>query len=85
MPRQLPINEARTLINDFMKERISFVESVFTATEARGELSPDAPVSDLVEIFIAVPYFLKFIAGAPLDQKWRNSHVEFICRMAEAG
>ncbi|MDB4223407.1 TetR/AcrR family transcriptional regulator [Granulosicoccus sp.] len=78
-------NEARTLINDFMKERISYVESVFAAAEARGELSPDAPVRDLVEMFIAVPYFRKFIAGLPLDQQWRNSHVELICRMAEAG
>jgi AcrR family transcriptional regulator len=77
--------EARTLINDFMKERISNVGAVFAAAEARGELSPQAPVRDLVEMFISVPYFRKFIAGLPLDQQWRNSHVELICRMAEAG
>jgi len=75
--------EARTLINDFMEQRISFVEDVFAAAEARGELSPEAPVRDLVEMFIAVPYFRKFIAGAPLDQQWLDSHVEMICRMAD--
>lgn len=60
-----------------------FVGAVFASAEARGELSPEAPVRDLVEMFIAVPYFRKFIAGAPLDQQWLDSHVEMICRMAD--
>ena len=74
--------EARDVINDLMQERIAWVESIFAAAEARGELSPSAPVRGLVEMAIAVPYFRKFIAGLPLDQDWLDSHVDFICRMA---
>ena len=75
--------DARNVINDLMQERIVWVESIFAAAEARGELQPDAPVSELVEIAIAVPYFRKFIAGLPLNQDWLDSHVDFICRRAE--
>lgn len=76
-------DEARTLINDFMKERITNVKVVFAAAEARGELSPTAPVQHLVETAIAVPYFRKLIAGLPLDYEWLDSHVDMICRLAE--
>ncbi len=75
--------EARTVINDFMKERIAGVEAVFAAAEARGELLPDAPRRLLVETAIAVPYFRKLIAGLPLDHEWLDSHVDLICRFAE--
>ena len=75
--------EARILINKLMEERIAIVETVFAAADARGELQPDAPVRHLVEMVIAVPYFRKFIIGAPLDQNWINSHVDLICCLAE--
>jgi len=74
--------EARNVINDLMQERIVWVESIFSAAEARGEVPSAAPVRHLVEMAIAVPYFRKFIAGLPLDQDWVDSHVDFICRMA---
>ena len=64
-------------------KRIASVEATFVAAEARGELSPDAPVRYLVEMAIAVPYFRKLIAGLPLDHEWLDSHVELICRLAE--
>lgn len=76
-------DEARTLINDFMKDRIANVEAVFAAAEARGELPSGLPIRHLVEIAIAVPYFRKFILGASLDEDWLDSHVELICRLAE--
>ncbi len=76
--------DARSVINDLMQERIAWVASIFEAAEARGELSPDAPVRDLAEMAIAVPYFRKFIAGLPLDQDWLDAHVDFLCRRAEA-
>ena len=63
---------------------VAWVASIFEAAEARGELSPDAPVRDLAEMAIAVPYFRKFIAGLPLDQDWLDAHVDFLCRRAEA-
>jgi len=75
--------EARTVINEFMKERIANVESIFDAAKARGELAPDVPVGNLVQMAIAVPYFRKLIAGLPLDQDWLDSHVNMICQLAE--
>lgn len=74
--------DARNVINELMQERIAWVESIFAAAEARGELKSDAPVRNLVEMAIAVPYFRKFIAGLPLDQDWLDSHVNFICQTA---
>ncbi len=74
--------EARTVINEFMKERIAYVEAIFAAAKARGELRPDAPVRNLVEMAIAVPYFRKLIVGLPLDQDWLESHVNLICQLA---
>lgn len=75
--------EARSVINDFMKERIAYVEAAFSAAEERGELSHGVPVRNLVEMAIAVPYFRKLIVGAPLDQTWLDDHVDLICRLAE--
>jgi len=75
--------EARIVINDFMKERIASVEAVFAAAETRGELQPSIPVRQLVQMAIAVPYFRKLILGAPLSHEWLESHVDLICRLAE--
>ena len=75
--------QARSVINDFMKERTASVEAIFAAAEARGELPPGAPVRYLVEMAVAVPYFRKLIAGLPLDQEWLDAHVDLICRLAE--
>jgi len=75
--------QARSVINDFMKERITSVEAIFGAAQARGELSPDAPVRYLVEMAIAVPYFRKLIAGLPLNHEWLEIHVDLICQLAE--
>lgn len=74
--------EIKDVINGLMQERIDWVESIFAAAEARGELRPDTPVRHLVETAIAVPYFRKFIAGLPLDQDWMDSHVDFMCKIA---
>lgn len=75
--------DARNVINELMRERIVWVESIFAAAEARGELKSDAPVRDLLEMAIAAPNFRKFIAGLPINQDWLESHVRFICRAAE--
>ncbi len=74
--------QARLVINDFMKARIASVEAVFAAAEERGELRDIAPVRQLVEMAIAVPYFRKYIAGLPLDRDWFDAHVDLICRLA---
>lgn len=75
--------DARLVINDFMKERIGNVETVFAAAIARGELPPGEPERHLIEMAIAVPYFRKLIVGAPLDHEWLDAHVDLICRLAE--
>ena len=75
--------EARILLNNLMAERIAIVEAIFDAAKARGELRPDVPVLQLVEIVISVPYFRKFIAGTPLNQAWVDTHVDLICGLAE--
>lgn len=74
--------DARAVINDFMTERIASVEAVFEAAAARDELNADAPIRDLVEMAIAVPYFRKLIAGLPLDEAWLKGHIDLICRLA---
>lgn len=74
--------ETKTVINTFMKERRSDVRNVFIAAEKRGELMPDAPIEDLVNMAIAVPYFRKYIAGLPLNPEWLESHVDTLCSMA---
>ena len=74
--------QARDLINNWMKDRSTNVEAVFTAAEVRGELKKHAPVDQMIEMAIAVPYFRKFIAGLPLDQAWLDTHVDLICQLA---
>lgn len=74
--------QARAVIEGFMKDRMADLEDVFAAARARGELREDAPVRQLIELAIAVPYFRKLIAGLPLDRKWLDAHVDLICRLA---
>ena len=74
---------AREVITHFMKERRATVRAVFEAANARGELSPDAPVEYLIQMAISIPYFRKLIAGLPLDHDWLETHVDHICRMAQ--
>ena len=75
--------EAQLLINELMGERFAFVENTFIAAQARNEIASDAPIRQLIELMISVPYFRKLILGAPLDEDWIESHIEFICSLAE--
>ncbi|MBV6657682.1 MAG: TetR/AcrR family transcriptional regulator [Devosiaceae bacterium] len=76
--------EAKSVIGDFMAERIDSVEAVFRDAQARGDLAADAPVREMVEMAIAVPYFRKLIAGLPIDEAWLARHVALVCRLADA-
>ena len=73
--------QARAVIEGFMKDRIASLEDVFAAAKERGELLEGAPVAQLIEMAIAVPYFRKLIAGLPLDQEWLDAHVDLICSL----
>lgn len=73
---------ARSVINDFQRDRIATVESAFRAADERGELRDDVPIRHLVEMAIAVPYYRKLMAGLPLDDAWLDAHLDLICSMA---
>ncbi len=74
--------DAKSAINSFMEDRRMDMMSVFQSAEQRGELAPDAPVENLIEMAISVPYHRKLVAGLPLDYDWLDGHVEVLCRLA---
>lgn len=74
--------DARSAINGFMEDRRMDMVSVFDAAAQRGELAPDAPVENVIEMAISVPYHRKLVAGLPLDYEWLDGHVEALCRLA---
>ena len=74
--------QSRSLLSKWIEERSGRVEAVFEAARARGELKDGAPVQQLVEMAIAVPYFRKLVAGLSLDHEWLESHVDMICSLA---
>ena len=74
--------QTRDLMNKWIEDRSKDVESVLVAAEARGELRENAPIQQMVEMAIAVPYFRKLVAGLKLDQEWLDAHVDLICSLA---
>ena len=74
--------QARSVINGFMKDRFENVREAFDNAKARGEVAQDLDVQPLIEMTIALPYFRKLIAGLPLDQSWLDDHVDMICELA---
>jgi len=73
---------SRELLDRWIIDRKSDVASVFAAAHARGELSENAPVEQLIEMAISVPYFRKLVAGLPLSPAWLDAHVSLICSLA---
>jgi len=74
--------QTRRLMSQWIEDRKGDVGSVFVAAEARGELRKDAPIQQLIEMAIAVPYFKKLVAGLELNQEWLEAHVDMICSLA---
>ena len=74
--------QTRELMKTWIDDRSSDVAAIFEAARDRGELRFDAPVQQLVEMAIAIPYFRKLVAGRELDQNWLESHVDLICRLS---
>lgn len=75
-------DQTRELLQTWIRERSADVESVIEAAKARGELDDDAPIEDMVEMAIAIPYFRKLMSGKPLDQEWLELHVDAVCALA---
>lgn len=74
--------QTRGMLRKWIEDRSSDVNSVFDAAIARGEIKEDAPIQQMVEMAIAIPYFRKLVAGLPLDHEWLDTHVDIICRLA---
>ena len=74
--------QTRSLMSKWIEDRSGDVESVFDAAKTRGELREGAPIQQLVEMAIAIPYFRKLVAGLPLDHEWLDTHVDLICSLA---
>ena len=74
--------QARDLMSAWMEARSTDVAGVIEAAQARGEIRADAPVAQMAEMAIAIPYFRKLVAGRPLDEAWLEAHVEAVCHLA---
>jgi AcrR family transcriptional regulator len=74
--------QIRSLMSNWIKDRSADIESVFATAAARGELSENAPIQQMIEMSIAIPYFRKLVAGQPLDHIWLDTHVDLICGLA---
>ena len=74
--------QTRSLLSKWVEDRSEDVGAVFDAAKARGEIAEGAPIQQLIEMGIAIPYFRKLVAGRPLDDAWLETHVDMICRMA---
>lgn len=75
-------DQIRDLLRNWIADRSQDVHSVFDAAIARGEINEDAPIPQMIEMAIGVPYFRKLVAGLSLDHSWLDAHVDMICRMA---
>ncbi len=75
-------DQTRNLLRNWIADRSQDVQSVFDAAVARGEIAQDAPIAQLIELSIAVPYFRKLVAGLQLDHEWLDTHVDMICKLA---
>lgn len=75
-------HQSRALLERWIRDRKVDVGSVFSAARARGELCDGAPVEQLVEMAIAIPYFRKLVAGLPLTAEWLDEHVSMISGLA---
>ena len=76
-------DQNRDLLTKWVKDRRGDVSRIFDEAMARGEIADDAPVQQLVEMSISVPYFRKLIAGLPLDRAWLDAHIAMICDIAQ--
>ncbi len=74
--------QTRAFLSTWIDDRSANVAAVFEAAKDRGELKEDAPVQQLIEMAMAIPYFRKLIAGRTLDLDWLETHVDLICSLA---
>lgn len=75
-------DQTRELLRTWIDDRSSDVAAVIEAARDRGELRVDAPIQQMIEMAIAIPYFRKLVAGRSLDPDWLESHVDLICGLA---
>ena len=76
--------QTRALLQNWIKARSANVRMAFDRALERGEIADDAPIEQLIEIAISVPYFRNCMSGQPLDEEWFEGHVRMICELAGA-
>ncbi len=77
-------DQTRALLHQWIEARSANVRSAFDLALERGEIRNDAPIEQLIEMAISVPYFRKCMSGQPLDDEWFDAHVGMICSFAGA-
>lgn len=75
-------DQTRELLEKWNRDRRANVRSAFDLALERGEINAEAPVEQLIEIAISVPYFRKLMSGKPLDKDWFDAHIDLICNAA---
>lgn len=76
--------QTRDLLHQWIQARSENVRTAFDLATERGEIKKDAPIDQLIEIAISVPYFRKCMSGQSLDADWFDRHVDMICELAGA-
>ena len=74
--------QTRELLGKWIEDRSQDVKAVFDAAITRGEINEDAPIPQMIEMAIGVPYFRRLVAGLALDHDWLDAHVNMICLIA---
>lgn len=75
-------DQTRKLLSRWIEDRSADVIAVFEAALERGEIEPGAPIGQLAEMAIAIPYFRKLVAGHGLSAEWLDEHINMICGLA---
>lgn len=75
--------ETSRIMKEVVEDRMYHVGTAFEAARDRGEIPGHAPIKDLVEIAVSVPYFRTLVVKRPLDADWLATHVEMVCTLAE--
>ena len=76
--------QTRDLLEKWIRDRSGNVRSAFVLGIERGEITAEAPVEQLIEIAMSVPYFRKCMSGQPLDDSWFKEHIDLLCKLAGA-
>ena len=76
--------ETSALLHEWVQERRGRIRRVLELAVERGEIRESAPIEELIDIAISVPYFRKCMSGMPIDQAWLDGHIDLLWKLARA-